>query len=130
MARRSKGFSPGRPKQAKPIATRGGRSSVKVLSSEDSKYVGRPGFKLFGKSITATNAKAAVRRLMVRDPAVGRSNEAAAQHIHHNADPRMDLVQGDQSPEIRTSQVLPPSGFGSGRRAIKNRGVNRSIKKR
>jgi hypothetical protein len=117
----------------KPLATRGGRSGgVRVLSSEDSKYVGRPGFKLFGKSIES--GKAAVNRLMVRDPAKGISNEDAAQHIHLNADPKVDMVDGVQSPEIMTSVPLPPSQFtsggGSGRKAIKNRGVNRSIKKR
>jgi hypothetical protein len=113
----------------KPLATRGGRSGgVKILSSEDSKFVGRPGHKLFGAAIES--GKAAVNRLMVRDPAKGISNEDAAQHIHHNADPKVDAVQGEQSPQILTAQPLPPGNFGSGKRTIKNRGVNRNIKKR
>jgi len=119
---RARGFKAGRPRAVKPIATRGGRSSVKVLSSQDSTAVGRPGFKLFGKSITSQTAKAAVRRLMVRDPAVGREIESAAQHVHFNSDPKVDYVQGDQSPEILTAQPLPPGSFAQGR------GVRRTVK--
>lgn len=128
---RSKGFSKAKQRVMKPLGTRGGRSGgVKVLSSEDSKFVGRPGFKLFGKAIES--GKASVNRLMVRDPAKGISNEDAAQHIHLNADPKVDMVDGVQSPEILTSQPLPPGNFSSrsSGKTIKNRGVNRSIKKR
>lgn len=128
---RSKGLSKAKQRVMKPLASRGGRSGgVRVLSSEDSKYVGRPGFKLYGKAIES--GKASVRRLMVRDPAKGISDENAAQHIHHNADPKMDLVTGEQSPEILTSVPLPPSSFSSrqGGKTIANKGVNRNIKKR
>lgn len=127
---RARGFKPGRPRQVKPIATRGGRSGVKVLSSQDATAVGRPGFKLFGKSITNTSAKAAVKRVMFRDPAIGREIEDAAQHVHFNADAKVDFVKGDQNPQILTAQPLPPSKFGSSRRTISNKGVNRSLKKR
>lgn len=130
---RSKGFKrASRPKQTQPLSTRGDRSGgVRILSSQDSTAVGRPGGFGFLKSITDTARKASVRRLMVRDPAKGVSNEAAAEHIHHNADPRVDAVEGEQSVEILTSVPLPPKSFASGaRRTIRNRGVNRSIKKR
>jgi hypothetical protein len=126
---RSKGFSRAKQRVMKPLASRGGRTGgVKVLSSEDHKNVGRPGHKLFSKAIES--GKASVSRLMVRDPAKGISDESAAQHIHHNADPKVDAVSGDQSPQIVTAQPLPPSNFGSGKRTIRNRGVNRNIKKR
>lgn len=133
MARRSKGLSrPSNPARMKPLSTRGNRSGgVKILSGQDSTAVGRPGGFGFLKSITDTARKASVRRLMVRDPAKGITNEEAAQHIHHNADPRVDAVDGVQSPEILTSLPNPPSSFASGaRRTVRNRGVNRSLKKR
>jgi hypothetical protein len=126
---RSKGFSRAKQRVMKPLSTRGGRTgSVKVLSSEDHKNVGRPGHKTFAAAIES--GKASVRRLMVRDPAKGISDENAAKHIHHNADPRVDGVSGEQRPQILTAQPLPPKGFGSGKRTISNRGTNRSIKKR
>ena len=131
MAKRSRGLSRTKQRVMRPLGTRGGRSGgVKVLSSQDSTAVGRPGFKLFQKSIES--GKASVKRLMVRDPAKGVSIEEAAKHVHHNADPRVDLVEGEQSVEIMSSVVNPPSDFGSGggRRTIKNKGVNRSLKKR
>jgi hypothetical protein len=128
---RSKGFSKAKQRVMRPLASRGGRSGgVRVLSSEDSKYVGRPGYKLFAPAIES--GKKAVNRLMVRDPAKGISNEDAAQHIHLNADPKVDMVEGVQSPEIMTSLPLPPSSFSSrqGGKTIANKGVNRNIKKR
>ena len=129
MAKRSKGFSRAKQRVMKPLGTRGGRSGgVRVLSSEDSKNVGRPGHKLFAKSIES--GKASVKRLMVRDPAKGVSNEAAAKHIHHTADPKVDLVEGVQSPEILSSLPNPPTSFGSGKRTIRDKGPNRSLKKR
>lgn len=130
---RSKGFRrASKPRQTRPLSTRGDRSGgVRILSSQDSTAVGRPGGFGFLKSITDTARKASVRRLMVRDPAKGVSDENAAQHIHHNADPKVDAVQGEQSVEILTSLPLPPSNFSSGaRRTVSNKGVNRSIKKR
>ena len=126
---RAKGFSRAKQRVMKPLATRGGRTgSVKVLSSEDHKNVGRPGHKTFAAAIES--GKASVKRLMVRDPAKGISDENAAQHIHHNADPKVDAVSGDQSPQVLTAQPLPPGNFGSGKRTISNKGTNRSIKKR
>ena len=133
MAKRSKGLSrPRNPTRMKPLSTRGNRSGgVKILSSQDSTAVGRPGGFGFLKSITDTAKKATIRRLMVRDPAVGRSIEKSAEHVHFNADPRVDGVDGVQNPEILSSLPNPPSSFASGaRRVLKNKGVNRSLKKR
>jgi hypothetical protein len=130
MAKRSRGLSRTKQRVMKPLGTRGNRSGkVKILSSQDSTAVGRPGG--FGFKASIESGKASVRRLMVRDPAKGVSNEDAAQHIHFNADPRVDLVDGVQSPSISSSVVNPPSKFGSGaRRVLKNKGVNRNLKKR
>jgi hypothetical protein len=94
--------------------------SPRVLSSEDSRNVGRPGFGGFLQG--PVDGKLSVRRLMRRDPAKGITQPQADKITTTNVD-----IVGPVSPTVK-STVSRPDSFGAGRRAIKRAG-NR-LKKR
>jgi hypothetical protein len=75
------------------------RKSVRVLTSEDAKNVGRPGYK--GKVPGPVDGKDSVRRVMQRDPSRGTSLPAADKITSAG----IDLI-GKQSPKV-LMQPLP-----------------------
>jgi hypothetical protein len=79
------------------------RQGVRILSSQDSAYVGRPGFKNVGGVPGPVDGKQNVRRLMVRDPAVGRTGPGGDKITSTN----VDLV-GEQNPKILSGQGINP----------------------
>jgi hypothetical protein len=85
---------------------------VKIVSSEDSKNVGRPGFKGFVQNVSNTT-KASVRRLMVNDPSKGISQPAADKITTTHIDLVGSGAKG--TPVGRTS----PTGFSKDRKTIK-----------
>lgn len=91
-----------------------GSGRVVKVSSEDSKYVGRPGFRGFVQNVSNTT-KAGVRRVMRNDPAVG-ITQPGADLI---TDTHIDLV-GGLSPDISGDQI--PTSFSSGRKTVKAAG--------
>jgi hypothetical protein len=101
-----------------------------ITSSQDHKYVGRPGYRplihrvnLFGK--------ASVTRLIKRNPSKGTSQPYADKIIGLDAANRVGGGPGtDQVPVGASKQAkartAPPY---AGTKAIRDRGVNRKIKK-
>ena len=85
-------------------AVRAKTQRVKILSSKDSEAVGRPGFKNVGGTPGPVDGKQNVRRLMVRDPAVGREQSSADKITTTN----VDLV-GVQNPKILSGAGVQPA---------------------
>ena len=86
---------------------------AKIISSEDSKNVGRPGFRGWVHGVSNTS-KASVRRLMVRDPSKGISQPQADKLT----DTHIDLVGG--AARGTPTRVSPHSNnFSSAKKAIK-----------
>lgn len=94
---------------------------VKIVSSEDSKNTGRPGFRGFVQNVSNTS-KASVRRLMVKDPSKGISQPAADKITSTHIDVVGGAAKG--SPVGRTS----PTSFGKDRKTI--RAASSRLKKR
>lgn len=100
---------------------------VKILSSKDAEFVGRPGFKNVGGTPGPVDGKQSVRRLMARDPAVGRTQPAADDITTTN----VDLV-GEQNPTILSAAGVQ-EGFSAGRKTISTgqpTGAKKSLPKR
>jgi hypothetical protein len=84
-------------------------SSPKILSSQDSTAVGRPGFR---RKIQGTEGKASVKRVRVIDPARGITQPGADKITTAH----IDLV-GNQSPKIVGGKVN--TQFSSGKSKIR-----------
>jgi len=82
---------------------------TRIISSEDSKNVGRPGF---GKMVPGPTGKDSVRTLRVNDPADGRTQPAA----NKITTTHIDLI-GNQSPATLGKHGNTP--FASGRKTVK-----------
>jgi hypothetical protein len=83
---------------------------ARILSSEDSKNVGRPGF---GKTVPGPTGKKSVRRLMRDDPSVG-ITQPGADVI---TDTHIDLAK--PSPQI-TGTKRNETSFASGKKKIRS----------
>jgi hypothetical protein len=94
---------------------------VKIVSSEDSKYVGRPGFKGWVQSVSNTS-KASIRRVMANDPARGITQPQADKIT----DTHIDIVGGAArgTPKVRRSNT----SFATGKKTVKAAG--KRIRKR
>ena len=88
------------------------KQGVKILSSQDATAVGRPGYKNVGGVPGPVDGKQSVRRLMVRDPAVGREQASADKITTSN----VDLV-GTQNPKILSGAGVQPK-FSSGKKTV------------
>jgi hypothetical protein len=103
---------------------RGARGTVKVISSKAFSAVGRPSPRVWTThSETAPMGKMSVRRLIRRDPARGRTLPLADKIT----DTHIDL-QGQQNPTVVMREKSPTPG--TNKTLVRNRGINRSVKKR
>jgi hypothetical protein len=95
-------------------AVGGGRIRVRTLSSQDSQYVGRPGFG--GLVGGPAEGKKSVRRLIRRDPASGRTLPAADKITTTH----IDLV-GPSPTIIRSTTRLTTGPSSKGKKVIRPR---------
>lgn len=76
-----------------------GRSAVRTLSSEASKFVGRPGFGGFKPG--PVDGKLSVKRLMQRDPSKGITSKAAdnitTTHVDLLGDPKPRILAANRA---------------------------------
>jgi pSer/pThr/pTyr-binding forkhead associated (FHA) protein len=88
---------------------------VKIVSSESSKNVGRPGFRRFVQNVSNTS-KASIRRLMVNDPSKGISQPQA----NKITDTHIDTI-GSGAKGTPVGRRVNTS-YGSGRKTIRAAG--------
>lgn len=88
----------------------GADQRVRILSSQDAQYVGRPGFK--GTVPGNVDGKSGVKRLMRNDPSVGITQPGADKITNSN----VDLV-GTQNPTILSGAGVQEA-FPTGKKTI------------
>lgn len=104
---------------------RGGVRGVRVISSRAFSAVGRPSPSVWTDKLAQApaNTKSSVRRLIRRNPAVGRTLPLADKIT----DTHIDL-HGDPGPQVQMRERSASPG--SGIRKVRAQGTNRSLKKR
>jgi len=102
---------------------------ARILSGNAAKAVGRPGFKRFipgGGSVSKNKAgRFSVRRLMKRDPADPKTDPNAILGFTNHPD--VPNVNDAPSPTVMRA---PKNATPVGRKGVRNRSTNRSLKRR